>query len=364
MGNYLYCGFKVDFKNSNHREIGIKKIDTLGNEIWSKDFNTDELRSYIWEMLPTKDSNLVVSSKIEFYKKALSYGQLMKLDSLGNIIWKIDGTEYFSNGATPAWIAELSDSSIVQTYEIDKSYDDNFPGEYSDWPIRMKWFDKDGNPTHEKLLVYPHLDETYFNQIEAGKGDYFFGFGTYVVGEPTDYITVYSYGLLTKFANNGDTIWTHRYQYNAFDSNNVYFHIKDIEELDNGDIVALGDIFVPGQVSKIWMFKVNSEGCFGEDSCDEVQRTKVLELENDFIPLKVYPNPTSDNITISLSEKYKWKWVNWKIFDLKGDVLLKGRVNNSDKFIISGMESLKNGLYVIKVYDKEFNVSIGKFIVK
>jgi len=363
IGNNLYCSFIVDFKNSNHREIGIKKIDTRGNEIWSKDYNTELKKSYVFDMLPSKDGNLFVSSKAEFYNKILSYGQLMKIDTSGNIIWRTDGTEYFSNGATPGWIAELSDSSIVMTYEISKRTDADFLHKgWSAYPTRMKWYDKDGNPTREKLLVYPRKDEMYLNQVEAGKGDYFFGYGAYIKDEPDDYITRYPYGLLTKYANNGDTIWTHRYQMSAFDTNNVYFQIKDIEELDNGDIVAMGDIYVPGEEYKIWLFKVNSEGCFGADSCEEIQRTDILEIEQGYQPLAIYPNPAKDIIRITLSEKNKWQ--RWRIYDLTGRLRKKGSIDNKPDFTISDLKDLGSGMYIVKVYNGKGKVGIGKFVVE
>jgi hypothetical protein len=239
---YIYISFLDDYNNGKHREIGIKKIDTLGNEIWSKNFNIDKKLSYAWEILPTFDNNILISTGVNYNNKIGRYSQLTKIDTAGNILWRTEGNEEFEDGAIPNWIAQLSDSSIVESYKIDKWGDLEFiKNNWSFYPTRLKWYDKNGIPTHESLIIIPKEDELYFNQIEVGKGDYFFAYGMYVDDDTLPDSYNYSYhGLLIKYTNAGDTVWIRKYQNNSIDSTNVAFSINDIEELDNGDIVAMG----------------------------------------------------------------------------------------------------------------------------
>ncbi|HHH53764.1 MAG TPA: T9SS type A sorting domain-containing protein [Bacteroidetes bacterium] len=113
---------------------------------------------------------------------------------------------------------------------------------------------------------------------------------------------------------------------------------------------------------RIWLFKVNSEGCFGEDNCDEIQRTDVLEIEKDYQPLAVYPNPTKEMIKVTLPENNNWQ--RWSIYDLNGKLLKNGSINNSFDFTISGLKELGSGMYFLKVYDGQDRVGIGKFVVE
>ena len=364
----IYGGNIDDFNNGAHREIGIKKIDTLGNEVWSRNYSQDNNLNYIWELDIAIDSNILMSSRVVYNGVYGGWPQLIKLDTAGNILWQNDSNEGIVDGSTPVWIAQLSDSNILQSYVIDKRNDPEFGMNNWNWhPIRLKWFDKNGTPTHEKLLTFPRLDNMYFNQIEAGKGDYFFAYGQYLHQIPNDYLNDYKYGILTKYNNAGDTIWTHKYQHPVFDTNNVSFEIKDIEELDNGDIVVMGDISKPGDRNKIWLFKVNEYGCYSADSCNEiVVGTKdFIDIGKEALRVNIYPNPASSEITVELPIDIKWK--SWTIHDLKGRKVKSGSFNSGLKLQTSNIKVTDiqpSGVYLLRVKDDKGRVGIGKFVVE
>ncbi len=364
LDNYIYISFLIDFDDGKHREIGIKKIDTLGNEIWSKNYNTQDKLTYPWEISPTLDHNLLISAGVNYTYKIGRFSQLTKIDTAGNIIWRTSGEEEFENGAVPDWIAELSDSSIVMSYVIYKRHDIDFVlNKWNYYPTRLKWYDKDGNPTHEALVTTPQYDQVYINQLEAGKGDYFYAYGMYSQNDTTagSYSNLY-YGLMIKYTNSGDTVWLRKYQNNLLDSLDVAYMINDIEELDNGDIVCMGSIENFTDRGRIWLFKVNSEGCFGEENCDELQRTEVLDFATGNKKLNIFPSPASDKIYIELPVQEKWQ--KWKIYDLSGSVIKDGLVKNPKDFSISGLSGLNPGMYILKVSDREGNMGIGKFVVE
>ena len=227
LDGFIYGSYIDDFDNGAHREIGIKKIDTLGNEVWSKNYSQSDLLNYAWELEPSLDSNIFISARVVYTNKLGGYPQVIKIDPDGNEVWKFDSTEGIDNGGAPVWIAPLSNGNIVQSYIITGL----------DAPdIRLQWIDKDGKYIKRKLIDVPDKDEMYHNQLETGKGDYFFAYGTYKF---TDFT---SYGMITKYDNDGNIIWEHLYQHELFNAPNDRCSIKDIIELDNGDIVALGDL--------------------------------------------------------------------------------------------------------------------------
>ena len=183
--------------------------------------------NYAWELEPSLDSNIFISARVVYTNKLGGYPQVIKIDPDGNEVWKFDSTEGIDNGGAPVWIAPLSNGNIVQSYIITGL----------DAPdIRLQWIDKDGKYIKRKLIDVPDKDEMYHNQLETGKGDYFFAYGTYKF---TDFT---SYGMITKYDNDGNIIWEHLYQHELFNAPNDRCSIKDIIELDNGDIVALGDL--------------------------------------------------------------------------------------------------------------------------
>ena len=364
LDQYIYISFLIDFDNGKHREIGIKKIDTLGNEIWSKNYNTQDKLTFVWEISPTLDHNILISAGVNYTYKIGRFSQLTKIDTAGNIIWRTSGTEKFEDGATPDWIAELSDNSIAMSYSTDKWGDlELVKNGLNFYPTRLKWFDKSGNPTYESLLTTPSYDQVYINQLESGKGDNFFAYGMYAQNDTTEgkHRTRY-YGLMIKYTNQGDTVWLRKYQNNLLDSLDVAYMINDIEELDNGDIVCMGSIENFTDRGRIWLFKVNSEGCFGEENCDELQRTEVLDFATGNKKLNIFPSPASDKIYIELPVQEKWQ--KWKIYDLSGRIIKDGLVKNPKDFSISGLSGLNPGLYILKVLDRGGNMGIGKFVVE
>ncbi|HHH53944.1 MAG TPA: hypothetical protein ENK91_09820, partial [Bacteroidetes bacterium] len=180
LDEYIYVSFLIDFNNGKHREIGIKKIDTLGNEIWSKNYNLNDKLSFVWQITPSLDHNILISAGVNYTYKIGRYSQVTKIDTAGNIIWRTSGDEEFEDGATTAWITQLTDSSIVQSYKTNKWEDyDIWKNNFNYFPTRLKWYDKNGVPNHEILLTTPKVDQAYIFGIKAGKGDYFFAYGMY-----------------------------------------------------------------------------------------------------------------------------------------------------------------------------------------
>jgi len=357
LDNYIFIAFIVDFNNGKHREFGIKKIDTLGNEIWSKNYNLEDKLTYVWEISPTLDKNILISTGVVYNNIFGRYSQLTKIDTSGNIIWRTKGEEPF-DFSSPAWTAQLSDSSIVLSYRVHIRDDSDFiKNKWSLYPIRLKWFNKYGKPTYEKYVTFSSGDEMYFNQIESGKGNYFFAYGM-----KSEFKSKRKYyGSLIKYANTGDTIWQKKYQFNGLDSVDVGFDIRDIEELENGDIIALGVIIKVGERQKIWLFKVNSEGCFGEGKCGEYQRTNIKEFAIGSIELTIYPNPTPNVITINLPKVGQWK--HWGIYDFSGKQIKNGKINNQNSLTISNLLNLTNGIYILKIFKRDGNCGIGKFTI-
>jgi len=362
LDDYIYISYSIDFNNGAHREIGIKKIDTLGNEIWSRNYNENDELAHMWDIIPSLDGNILYSSGVFYYDGYWRYGQLTKIDTSGNILWRTKGEEKLEDGATPVRMTELSDSSIVLSYKINKF--DEYPiHTWNNYPTRLKWFNKKGKAQQDAILNVPWYNSVTLNQIERGRGDYFFAYG-YVSESDRENDTHknFYYGYIVKYSNSGDTIWMHKYQYNAFDSLDVFYTIEDIEELENGDILVLGRIDETGELGKIWLFKVNSDGCFGEDSCGVYQRTDVADLIESEFELGIYPNPVTDHIIVNLPEPYDWE--RWSIYDINGRKIKTGMIKPQKEVEISGLSTLHSGMYFMVVRGKRGKVRVGKFVVE
>ena len=236
----------------------------------------------------------MLSYTIRYADEFAGYPRTLKIDTSGAVIWSSDIFEEISNGTAPIWQAQLKDSTVIQSYEVDRSSDPEFI--INDWyrkPMRLIWLNKSAVQIREQLEINDDQHELYFSNLIAGKGNYFFAVGSF------DFPDDEYYGLITKYSNDGDVIWSRRYRHPDFNSSERIHDIKDLVELDNGDLVVLGRARVLGQTSNIWFMKLNSEGCLGVgiDLCGEIvignsTATRDLTLSE----LSLYPNPTYNNV--------------------------------------------------------------------
>jgi len=352
LNNNIY-GVSVDdsYPNGNkHREVNVKKFDTLGNELWSKNYGQSDNLTYCWEAEASKDNHILLSTG--FHNGGI-FSQLIKIDTLGEVVWHWRDTEECRNGGVNHNIAPMRDGNIVLTTTLNKKWDDEFI--INDWypyPPKLSWISSEGKLIKEILLTSPHYNELLIYDLQAGRGDYFFGFGQWV-----DPDTDEQYGWIFKMNSTGEILWNRHYQHGEFYAQDNDHIFKDLIELDNGDLLILGDITPPGKESEIWLVKLDENGCLGDDDCgDEI----ILAEEN--LPeinhnIMVYPNPASYTITFSGLLKGKY---TYRILNTQGQQVLSSALQNED---IIDVSDLPSGMYFIELINEDGQRWIEKFVV-
>ena len=345
----IYC-LSVDEISADpfKEEITLFKFDSTGKQIWSKNFGQEGHYSFGWKLVATKDKNILLSQTIRFANEFLGYPRLLKIDTSGNILWETVADEPVDNGASAIWITELSDSSIVQYYLINRSNDPSFYlNGFNTKPRLLNYYNREGQFIRSDTIKFPRLDNVGTSQIKTGKGDYFFIFGRYY--EEYDSPIKNYYGLLTKYSNQGDTIWQRRYRHPDFDHPSAPHIIKDINELDNGDIVILSSVGEILDEDHIWLFKVNAEGCYLSEECDDlVITTGVEEVTSQVGDLRVYPNPATDKLYIELPEQVSSGKL--RIQDINGVPVFEKAVPHLTKTEMISTQHLPSGVYHIAFY--------------
>ena len=333
------------------QEISIYRIDLEGTQekLWK--YNTDYLSSFAWQTICTSDNSLILSSLISKSQMG-PYAQLIKINGNGEIIWNYEGEEKLDNGAVPTWATELSDSSIVQTYFVDKNTDTEYI--INGWfrrPNKFIWLNKDGELMREKFIITEYQDFLHYQGLKKGKGDYFFAFGYLEDTRPLIYDQVYAH--LTKFSNEGDTIWSRNFQHPSYPDGNIIHNIKDIIEEENGDITILAEITPPRAKTEVWLFKINSNGCYINDECEDM--TTITSTISDHIDqTSIFPNPTSGIIYFNTFKQLK----EAKLLDVTGQQI-EEIIMHSNSINLS---SLDNGVYFIHLLSKDGQSSMHKII--
>jgi hypothetical protein len=336
--------------------IGVAKYDMETGFKWYKKYEDNIGYAYNWTIIGTNNHNLLSSYTLRYNNTFGGNAYVKKIDYDGNLLWRTQPMEKIDGGAAKIHIAELSNQNIIVNYRKDMW------SEYEFWcclhprPPTFVLLDKDGNILRENTLRIPKTQIIEFLGIKQGKGDYYFGYGQHAFD--SEFIGQKNYyGFITKYNNVGDTIWTKLYRHENHDRIRTPHIIKDILELDNGDILVLGEIEPTNARGEIWILKIGEHGCLSSDPCDDdvqivVSTQEIEPKEEDF--LKVYPNPTYDFIRIESSSVYD----AIEIFNSMGQRILSYSNHNG----LYDVSILNAGFYLVLLKNRGITVGLSKLV--
>ncbi len=347
--DYLYTTAINQRTEPYQRVINLKKIDTLGNVIWSKNYGDNLQRSLAYQAKVTMDKNILISAKRDVYDVNVpAHSQLLKVDTAGNIIWHAIGMEQFPNGATRTSVAELSNGQIVQGYDVDKwGMPDWIAAGWNESPFRIDWYDADGNFLFYKYLLSPITEEVGSVNLINGQGDYFFA-----IGNTRNVETQEEHGFILKMNHQGDTIWTKKYQHPGYTEAGNWNKFRDMIELENGDLMLIGTAakLVVGEDIPVWVMRVNEHGCLGGTECGDIVITSTNELEKTLVnAIKIYPNPLQDRLTLEFSTA-DFSFTEIHIFNTLGTSVY--RQTNASNIREIDTSQLSPGIYFMLLKDK------------
>jgi len=270
---------------------------------------------------------------------------------LGNVVWEVLGAEKARDSAVRVDLTELSNGNLLQLYEVDKFDDFAYRIVYNPFPVRMDWYDSNGNFLFYKYIEYPNVEQFVRGNLTAGSGDYFFLTGSHTDNE----LPVEEYGVVTKFDNQGDTIWSKQYYHSDYPALDDFRFIRNLVELDNGDLLLMGMIESEdeGGLINAWFMRVNEHGCFGTVTCDDIITSTETDIDLSLLDIKIYPNPVSDILQITSSAEHPIQQA--KLFDLNGKILAHKQSNDPIRLEIS-VSDFPEGIYVLSLELKDGSI--------
>jgi hypothetical protein len=158
--------------------------------------------------------------------------------------------------------------------------------------------------------------------------------------------------FMYKLSKEGEIMWKRVfYEFDPIIESSRVGFVRDVVELDNGDLYGIGRMQYDGQ-RETFIFKVDENGCLDADDCELVQVITDTEEVKIRQEIKVYPNPVSDVLTIDIEELPE----KVEIFTTNG-LLVKteNRVKEID------VSDLSTGAYYMKVYAGNI-VSVVAFV--
>lgn len=346
---YLFNWSRIN-QDSTESIANLKKLNLTGEEIWSKDYGEFNRRNNPWD-LTFRNGGYTATVIIEQGGYGF-FGEITKLDSLGQIRWNTRLEEEIPSGGSPLYIIELSNGNLVVHSERKLQQGENVY--YKDPPV-INILDQFGDIISSKTLLLNNPIDLNISDLVPGKGEYFFA-----IGHETHMWDNESWGIIYKFNYNGDLIWKKRYQNENHLDNSILttYQIDDLIELDSGDIITIGQVFELSIGSSfLWTMRLSETGCLSESECGEEVLTKVKDLnENIQINIDYY------NKQINIENAFQSDNFELRLFDLFGRELDSQVCVLKDCSLSYG--NLISGIYVLSIQFSDESVSSSKLYLK
>lgn len=367
--------------------IYLLKLNSLGDTIWTRVIS-DTVHIFSNQCLPQPDGGFIIcGSKMES-NQVISYDfLLLKLDSLGNIIWK---RQYFNPSGH---YNEIGYSAL------------NLPGKgflivgessHWNWDVYLVETDSNGVMLWDTLIgtgayeggsaIYPTSDGGFlisgiskpFGNLKSdgmiakldsakiivwiknyGEPNKVEGFSLNMVvlsdgssiqagqamddqGDPV--------GWIMKVDANGDSLWN-RYYDKRGGNNQSYLY--DIEATDDKGFVACGFSthfgFVGGQDA--WLLKVDSMGC------DAIGCGITNAYVREPVAFEIYPNPTSNMLHFQSTNQ---RISEVSIFDISGKELV--RFAPGGMHFTVPVSGFAEGVYLYRIVGANGEKAMGKWV--
>jgi len=219
-----------------------------------------------------------------------------------------------------------------------------------------------------------------FKLIEARNGD-IIGVGSIRWSDaPTPNIISYA-PLIFRINNKGDLLW-YKVLYNT---SNISFYtlgaLYGVTELEDGTIMAVGDIRSdidydpilerPVHQPDILIVRLSEDGCIDSYNCKEIfykvpdvtSLTTSTEDETQLLTkkhkVKVYPNPSSGFLTVALDDRYRRVMIG--IYNMQGQLIEKYYDLSTEKIELN-LSHLPIATYVYKIYDGAEVIKAGEWV--
>ncbi len=344
-GGYIATGNYTMNCTAGNQRAYLLKLDTAGNVEWRK----------VYQNL-TEIYDIEIASDSGFYFSLGLNGDvyLYKTDKYGNVEWNVIAN---SNNITgKPMIVETLDTNHVIV-------------------LSAFWYDFANDKraiTVTKINVFTHnvvweKDYYIFQSVRCPglhqnmemkcipNGNIIICGTAYVVNNDT---TMYGYmGTMLKLNSNGDSLWSHYYNYGHF-ADDCQFN--DIVLTDDGGFLAAGYHFpYDGSYnSGAWLVKMdslgNAPGCFTQD---------IREISENTFSFNIFPNPANEHITIKINNWQPDKSGRFDIYNMDMKLLHSEAVSNKTSEI--SIKDIEQGAYIVRlVQDNKVKASEKLVIIR
>ncbi len=370
--SYVHGGF--------HQNAYVVKLDVSGNMMWTSTVGGGQ-GEIAEDIILTKDNGLVVVGGSGSYSVANSDMYVYKLDENGNLLWTrtIGG----SRSDYAYAVAETNDGHLVVAGATN-SYGEGAAGTWEATDAYIVMLDADGDTVWTRTVGGDNYEE--IRDVIISSDGYIMAAGfsrTYGLGFMDAYVI--------KMNLQGDLIWA-----KTFGNSEVNMAFG-ITEIDQGSFLLTGRTHYAAYGRDVFMAwldsdgnscclsgsggEINSGGIIGAggiagtggaiiDSGGEIGvffKKDTLCLGLTFVPileksepLKIYPNPTSDILNISI-DSHSDEPFKISIFTIMGQRVRQETIASHETLSMD-VSSMQKGVYIIKI-QRRHKLYTGKIVV-
>ena len=306
--------------------IKLIKIDSSGILEWSKELRVNGVgdnfgESSIEKIIKSSDGNFIGAGRRDTLLCGGKSFWLFKFDPTGNILWEQYIHPQFTVGGSYSDtyytkdMVELSNGNFQVVGNHNIGGGNAYTGNYWDSgrPYSLLT-DNNGNTIR---------DSTYFNIVWGGFGNICHKNGnTYATYGYENVTTYYDNTVFVKF--NTDL------SMNSIDTAHLFYDYNSTSSMIFDSDSAI--VFTGRFDGSLWLYKYNPS------------ISSVEDISNVEIDLVIYPNPTSNLITIQSKNSLNNKF---KVFDQQGREVISGKLKGVSTEVSLG--KISRGIYTIKV---------------
>ncbi len=346
-GGFLITGF---FQNSSSSLALLIKTDANGFELWRKKIHKpvpDVQDGKV--ILQDSATKKIVTVGYQYIGNAQSWylaNNILIFDSLGNKLHQLS----YSSGYSNLWdMIQTKDKNIIV---IGQEYQGKLSGSIDSYKSYAVKFNIN-NPTSPiwSLRFDNVMSGNYFSSIVELPNEDVLIAGTTSSSQENNQLPNGS-SRLTRITKNGNVVWNKYYNYRTNVSTINAQQILSINKTSDGGFISAID-FTFDNPNKFFVVKFDSTGC---DSSAFYCSTVGLK-NNSFLSenISVYPNPTTGSLNIEAENATKVQVVS-----MLGQLVKEEELKIENKKIDIG--TLQNGVYFLKVFDKDKLIGTTKII--
>ena len=363
LGNIICAGFWADGKVT---KAFVAKVDTSGKVLWKRKWFNIEKFSQLEPktVYPLPNEEFLMTTTYCDWVCLRRGRHLWKMNAQGDSIWRktISAPGYIRTSTFKPSAILLDDGNYAVSFNTGGLIDSTFF-----YPPCIRAYTPEGDSIWEYCEIPPgkkgELEISALIQLihKTRNGDIIASGNKFRLCRKCKEPDFLDAGWIIRVSPEGKMIWQRHIN---FDLNPYfkYFHIADVLEDAEGNIVAVGTatdtipgIHPPRSKPLIWILKLTPDGCLLPNCSEDFQfisdyvSSAIRPIYPVAAPDKLYinPNPTSGVLSVrSLNGK---RIQSYSLYNLFGQVIERKKLRPSAHQVHLNLSNQTKGIYIIRV---------------